>query len=130
MDIFNDPIGTGSDGNAVYMKDVWPSREEIAAVIQQSVSSDMFKKCYADITKGSQKWQELKVAKSEVFKWNPASTYIHSPPFFAGMTNDLPKIEDITNAYCLLNVGDSVTTDHISPAGKIATISPAAKFLQ
>lgn len=130
IDIYNEEIGLDSQGNKVFFKDLWPSREEIQKVISEQVTSEMFKKCYKNITQGSKMWQDLKVKNTEVFNWSDKSTYIHQPPFFEGMTNELPVINDIVNAYCLLNVGDSVTTDHIQPAGKIASIQPAAKFLR
>ncbi|XP_068646750.1 aconitate hydratase, cytoplasmic-like [Aristolochia californica] len=125
----SEPIGTGKDGKEVFFKDIWPSNEEIAAVVQSSVLPDMFKATYEAITKGNPMWNQLSVPSSTLYTWDPKSTYIHEPPYFKDMTMDPPGPHGVIDAYCLLNFGDSITTDHISPAGSIHKDSPAAKYL-
>ncbi|XP_021822858.1 aconitate hydratase, cytoplasmic [Prunus avium] len=129
IDFDKEPIGTGKDGKSVYFRDIWPSTEEIAEVVQSSVLPDMFKSTYESITKGNPTWNELSVPDSKLYSWDPNSTYIHDPPYFKGMTMDPPGAKRVKDAYCLLNFGDSITTDHISPAGSIHKDSPAAKYL-
>ncbi|KVI02286.1 Aconitase/3-isopropylmalate dehydratase large subunit, alpha/beta/alpha [Cynara cardunculus var. scolymus] len=129
IDFEKEPIGTTKDGKSVYFKDVWPSNEEIAEVVQSSVLPDMFKSTYEAITQGNPMWNKLSVPSSSLYSWDPKSTYIHEPPYFKDMTMDPPGPHGVKDAYCLLNFGDSITTDHISPAGSIHKDSPAAKFL-
>ncbi|KAI8007657.1 hypothetical protein LOK49_LG07G03380 [Camellia lanceoleosa] len=129
IDFDKEPIGTGKDGKSVYFKDIWPSNEEIAEVVQNSVLPDMFKRTYEAITKGNPMWNSLSVPSSSLYAWDPNSTYIHEPPFFKGMAIDPPGPHGVKDAYCLLKFGDSITTDHISPAGSIHKDSPAAKYL-
>ncbi|KAM7498298.1 hypothetical protein LguiA_022712 [Lonicera macranthoides] len=129
IDFEKDPIGVGKDGKNVYFRDIWPSTEEIAEVVQSSVLPEMFKSTYESITKGNPMWNELSVPGSKLYSWDPNSTYIHEPPYFQKMTMDPPGSHGVKDAYCLLNFGDSITTDHISPAGSIHKDSPAAKFL-
>nr|KYP48258.1 Aconitate hydratase, cytoplasmic [Cajanus cajan] len=126
IDFEKEPIGTGKDGKNVYLRDIWPSTEEIATVVQSSVLPDMFRSTYEAITKGNPMWNQLQVPAATLYSWDPNSTYIHEPPYFKNMTMDPPGPHD---AYCLLNFGDSITTDHISPAGSIHKDSPAAKYL-
>ncbi|KAI9115728.1 hypothetical protein K1719_013397 [Acacia pycnantha] len=129
IDFDKEPIGTGRDGRSIYLKDVWPSNEEIAEVVQSNVLPDMFKRTYEAITKGNPLWNQLTVPASTLFSWDPTSTYIHEPPYFKNMTMDPPGPHGVKDAYCLLNFGDSITTDHISPAGSIHKDSPAARYL-
>ncbi|KAI3755873.1 hypothetical protein L1987_55682 [Smallanthus sonchifolius] len=129
IDFEKQPIGTTKDGKSVYFKDVWPSNEEIAEVVQSSVLPDMFKSTYEAITQGNPMWNKLSVPSSSLYSWDPNSTYIHEPPYFKDMTMDPPGPHGVKDAYCLLNFGDSITTDHISPAGSIHKDSPAAKYL-
>ncbi|KAI6697513.1 hypothetical protein NL676_017632 [Syzygium grande] len=129
IDFDKEPIGTGKDGKSVYFRDIWPSTEEIAQVVQSSVLPEMFKSTYEAITKGNPMWNQLSVPATTMYKWDPNSTYIHEPPYFKGMTMDPPGAHGVKEAYCLLNFGDSITTDHISPAGSIQKDSPAAKYL-
>ncbi|CAL5072488.1 unnamed protein product [Urochloa decumbens] len=129
IDFEKDPIGKGKDGKDVYFKDIWPSNEEIAEVEQSSVLPDMFRSTYEAITQGNPMWNQLSVPKAKRFPWNPNSTYIHDPPFFKDITPTPPGPSSIENAYCLLKFGDSITTDHISPAGSIPRDSPAGKYL-
>ncbi|XVF70692.1 hypothetical protein PTKIN_Ptkin11bG0182800 [Pterospermum kingtungense] len=129
IDFEKEPIGTGKDGKNVYFKDIWPSNEEIAQVVQSSVLPDMFKSTYEAITKGNPMWNQLSVLASTLYSWDPNSTYIHEPPYFKNTTVEPPGPHGVKDAFCLLNFGDSITTDHISPAGSIHKDSPAAKFL-
>ncbi|CAA7410763.1 unnamed protein product [Spirodela intermedia] len=129
IDFETEPIGIGKDGKKVYFRDIWPSNEEIANVVQSSVLPDMFKATYTAITEGNPMWNQLSVPTSKLYSWDPASTYIHEPPYFKGMTMSPPGPHSVKDAYCLLNFGDSITTDHISPAGNIQKDSPAAKYL-
>ncbi|XVE74471.1 hypothetical protein DITRI_Ditri12bG0019600 [Diplodiscus trichospermus] len=129
IDFDKEPIGTGKDGKSVYFKDIWPSTEEIAEAVQSSVLPDMFRSTYEAITKGNPMWNHLSVPSSTMYSWDPNSTYIHEPPYFKNMTMEPPGAHGVKDAYCLLNFGDSITTDHISPAGSIHKDSPAAKFL-
>ncbi|KAM7495574.1 hypothetical protein LguiB_030183 [Lonicera macranthoides] len=129
IDFEKEPIGTTKDGKNVYFKDVWPTNEEIAEVVQSSVLPDMFKSTYEAITEGNPMWNQLSVPSSSLYAWDPNSTYIHEPPYFKDMTMDPPGPHGVKDAYCLLNLGDSITTDHISPAGSIHKDSPAAKYL-
>ncbi|KAD4178874.1 hypothetical protein E3N88_27465 [Mikania micrantha] len=129
IDFDKEPIGTTKDGKSVYFKDVWPSNEEIAEVVQSSVLPDMFKSTYEAITQGNPMWNKLSVSSSSLYSWDPNSTYIHEPPYFKDMTMNPPGPHGVKDAYCLLNFGDSITTDHISPAGSIHKDSPAAKYL-
>nr|XP_010943467.1 aconitate hydratase, cytoplasmic [Elaeis guineensis] len=129
IDFETEPIGTSNDGKKVYFKDIWPSTEEIANVVQSSVLPDMFKGTYQAITKGNPMWNQLLVPSSTLYTWDPSSTYIHEPPYFKDMTMSPPGPHPVKDAYCLLNFGDSITTDHISPAGSIHKDSPAAKYL-
>eukprot|EP01071_Lankesteria_metandrocarpae_P012624 Lankesteria_metandrocarpae@DN6103_c0_g1_i1.p1 len=129
-DLQTDPLGIGNDGKPVYLRDIWPERKQLADIESKVVSPALFKECYKNIREGNDRWRNLEVTTGELYKWDKASTYINNPPFFSTTTLDVQPIKPINNAYCLLNVGDSVTTDHISPAGKIARDSPAAVYLQ
>ncbi|KAJ4851234.1 Acyl CoA oxidase [Turnera subulata] len=129
IDFDKEPIGVGKDGKSVYFRDIWPSTAEIAEAVQSSVLPDMFKSTYEAITKGNPMWNELTVPAASSYSWDPKSTYIHEPPYFKNMTLNPPGAHGVKDAYCLLNFGDSITTDHISPAGSIHKDSPAAKFL-
>lgn len=124
-----EPLGKGKNGEDVFLRDIWPSRKDILACVKKAVKSEMFTRNYAKITDGNKDWQNLKAPSGKLYEWSD-STYIHNPPFFEGMGLEPEAISDITNAYCLLNMGDSITTDHISPAGKIAKNSPAAEYLR
>lgn len=129
IDFEKEPIGKGTDGKEVFLRDIWPSNEQVNAVVAKVLTPEMFKSVYSKISKGTPRWNDLKVSKDKTYKWKDDSTYIHNPPFFQTLTKDKPKVVDIKNAYCLLNMGDSITTDHISPAGNIAKNSPAARYL-
>ena len=129
IDFDKEPIGTGKDGKAVFLKDIWPSREEIQKVSTSVITPQMFKTVYGSILKGSARWQQLDAGSGKLYGWDPKSTYIANPPFFASTESSPKPVKDINAAYCLLNLGDSITTDHISPAGKISKKSPAARYL-
>ncbi|KAF4394460.1 hypothetical protein G4B88_018610 [Cannabis sativa] len=129
IDFEKEPIGKGKDGKDVFFRDIWPSTEEIAEAVQSSVLPEMFKSTYEAITKGNAMWNQLSVPSSTLYSWDSNSTYIHEPPYFKSMTMDPPGAHGVKDAYCLLNFGDSITTDHISPAGSINKDSPAAKYL-
>ncbi|XP_014240878.1 cytoplasmic aconitate hydratase-like isoform X2 [Cimex lectularius] len=129
IDFETEPLGVGVDGKQVFLRDVWPSRTEIHHVEKVTVIPGMFRDVYSRIENGSNSWRSLSAPDGKLYPWDQKSTYIKSPPFFAGMTKELPKAQPIKNARVLLLLGDSVTTDHISPAGSIARNSPAARFL-
>ncbi|CAL1590649.1 unnamed protein product [Knipowitschia caucasica] len=129
IDFDTEPIATNSDGKEVYLRDIWPTREEIQAVETTYVIPSMFKEVYEKIEKVNERWNALVAPAEKLYTWDPDSTYIKSPPFFEGLSMELQPPRSIINAHVLLNFGDSVTTDHISPAGNIARTSPAARFL-
>jgi aconitate hydratase len=130
IDLNNESLGIGSDGQPVYLKDLWPTQQEINESIASNVRAQMFKEKYADVFSGSEMWKQIKVKEGDLFEWSEDSTYIHHPPYFQTLTLDVSSTSDIKSARVLGIFGDSVTTDHISPAGNIATDSPAGKFLQ
>ncbi|MFH1524792.1 MAG: aconitate hydratase AcnA, partial [Chloroflexota bacterium] len=129
IDLSTEPIGMGSEG-PVYLKDIWPTTQEVADVVTASLNKGMFEERYASVFEGSKMWQDIKVTGGELFQWDDSSTYIHHPPFFQELTLVVPSINDIHDARVLALLGDSITTDHISPAGNIAMDSPAGEFLQ
>jgi aconitate hydratase len=129
IDFETEPIGQGSDGKDVFLRDIWPSREEVQKLTLSSLDPEMFKENYDTILAGSEMWQNLEAPSGKQYTWDD-STYIHNPPFFAKTGAALTPVESVKDAYCLLNMGDSITTDHISPAGKITAGSPAARYLE
>ena len=129
LDLTKDPLGTDKDGNSVYLKDLWPSQAEIAEAVEK-VKTDMFRKEYGEVFEGDDIWKSIKVPESKVYEWSDKSTYIQHPPFFEGMGEQPEAIDDITDANILALLGDSVTTDHISPAGSFKPDTPAGKYLQ
>ena len=130
IDLNNEPLGTDKNNQPVYLKDLWPSQKEVSEAIEANVKAEMFKSKYADVFSGSDMWKEIKIKEGDLFEWNDESTYIHHPPYFQNLTLDTPTIQAIKDARVLGMFGDSITTDHISPAGNIAADSPAGKFLQ
>ncbi|MCI1012072.1 aconitate hydratase AcnA [Pseudomonas oryzihabitans] len=128
VDLTQDPLGTGNDGQPVYLKDVWPSQQEVADAVQK-LDTAMFHKQYGAVFDGDEKWQAIQVPDAETYVWDADSTYIQNPPFFEGIAGDPPRIADIHDARILALLGDSVTTDHISPAGNIKKDSPAGHYL-
>jgi aconitate hydratase len=130
IDLRKDPIGKGRDGQPVYMADIWPSQREIEETMQQSITSEMFSKSYADVFQGDERWRGLVVPKGQTYDWDKDSTYIRQAPYFDQMTVKPAPVNDIKQARVLAVLGDSVTTDHISPAGSIKKDGPAGKYLQ
>ncbi|MCX6431608.1 MAG: aconitate hydratase AcnA, partial [Actinobacteria bacterium] len=129
IDLATEPLGFDEAGNGVFLADIWPTAQEIQSLIDSSIHADMFEARNADIFAGDSRWQELHTPSGDVFKWDPKSTYVHKPPYFEGMTVETTPVHDITGARVLLKLGDSVTTDHISPAGNIKADSPAGAYL-
>ncbi|MBI1352619.1 MAG: aconitate hydratase AcnA [Actinomycetales bacterium] len=130
IDLMNDPLGFDEAGNGVYLADIWPSLAEIQEVIDSAVNSDMFKARNSDVFTGDERWQALPTPSGDTFAWDSQSTYVRKPPYFDGMGKEPEDVQDITGARVLLKLGDSVTTDHISPAGSIKPDSPAGLYLQ
>lgn len=130
VNLYKDPLGTDTDGNEVYLKDLWPTQKEIQSVVSQNIDSNMFKRSYDGVFDGDENWNNIDSPEGEIYTWAPDSTYVRNPPYFEGMTLDIPDVNDIVGARALALLGDSVTTDHISPAGSIAVDSPAATYLQ
>jgi aconitate hydratase len=128
VDLTSESLGEGNDGEPVYLRDIWPSQKEVQEVIAEAVQSDMFQKSYADVYSGDERWNELEIPEGDIYAW-PESTYVLKPPYFEGMAREPAPIEPITGAHVLALLGDSVTTDHISPAGAIRPDSPAGRYL-
>lgn len=129
IDLASDPIGKDKDGNDVYLQDIWPSQKELHEFISKNISSSMFQSSYSSVFEGDENWNSLEVPGGETYAWDEASTYVKNPPFFDDMKAEAPGVQDISNARVLCLLGDSVTTDHISPAGAIKKDSPAGKYL-
>jgi len=129
FDLVNEPLGEDYQGNHVYLKDIWPSSKEINRTISESISPELFEKKYKNIFNGNPTWNAIEANDSALFEWEPSSTYIQEPPFFVGLTPEIPHIKNIENARALAVLGDSITTDHISPAGAFSPDSPAGKYL-
>ena len=129
FDFETDSLGTGSDGTEVYLKDIWPDAAEVQSTIDSSIDTAMFTKEYGEVFDGDERWRSLPTPDSEVFEWDSESTYVRKPPYFDGMTLETTPVSDITGARVLAKLGDSVTTDHISPAGNIKADSPAGRYL-
>jgi aconitate hydratase len=129
IDLLDEPLGQGSDGEDVYLKDIWPSAEEVARTVEEAVQSDMFTSSYGEVFAGDERWNSLEVPEGDRFSWDPDSTYVRKPPFFENLPREPEDVEDVEGARVLAVLGDSVTTDHISPAGAIKKDSPAARYL-
>ncbi len=129
IDLTSEPLGTGKSGQPVYLSDLWPSPKEIADIVQNAVVAEMFTRDYADVFAGDDRWRALEVPPGDTFAWDPESTYVRRPPYFDGMPAEPEPVTDIHGARVLALLGDSVTTDHISPAGAIKTDSPAGQYL-
>ena len=129
VNLFEDPLGEDKDGNPVFLKDIWPSQNDIQDVVAANIDSNMFKSSYASVFEGDANWKGIDSPEGEIYTWDDTSTYVKNPPYFEGMTADPAPVTDISGARALALLGDSVTTDHISPAGGIAPDSPAAKYL-
>ena len=128
-DFENDPLGVDETGKDIYLKDIWPTSEEIASVVRKVITREMFAARYADVFKGDEEWQKIKVTGGETYNWNSGSTYVRNPPYFEGMTTIPEPVKDIQHANILALLGDSITTDHISPAGAIKHDGPAGTYL-
>lgn len=130
VDLVNDPLGEDADGNPVYLKDIWPSTHDVQQAVENCVTPEMFRSSYASVFKGDERWNSIDSPVGEIFSWQDDSTYIQNPPYFRGMTLDLPGVPEIKGARCLARLGDSITTDHISPAGAIKEDAPAGLYLK
>ncbi|HUJ77261.1 MAG TPA: aconitase family protein, partial [bacterium] len=129
INLRQDPLGTGTDGKPVYLRDIWPTNAEVQRAVQESVQPEMFKQRYGNVLRGNEAWNQIQVAGSELYRWDAKSTYIHEPPYFEGLTLKPAPVGDLKGLRPLVVVGDSVTTDHISPAGSIARDGAAGKYL-
>jgi aconitate hydratase len=129
VDLLNDPLGEGTDGQPVYLHDIWPSSQEVQETIDSAIASEMYTGRYADVFAGDENWTGLPTPEGDIFEWDSESTYVRKPPYFDGMDREPAPVTDITGARVLAKLGDSVTTDHISPAGSIKVDSPAGKYL-
>jgi aconitate hydratase len=129
IDVATDPLGIGSDGKPVYLRDIWPTNAEIREIVDSRVTPEMFKSRYSNVFEGTAEWKAVKVSGGETFNWNPTSTYVAHPPFFIDMEGEPADVADVYGARVLAILGDSVTTDHISPAGSIKEEGPAGEYL-
>jgi aconitate hydratase len=129
IDLTSQPLGEDSQGNPVFLRDIWPTSQEIQQTLNRCLTPRMFTEKYANVFSGNDTWNAIQAGKSEIYAWQPGSTYIQEPPFFTQLTRQLPPMKDIHQARVLVLLGDSVTTDHISPAGAIPVDSPAGKYL-
>ena len=129
IDLVSEPLGADREGNDVYLRDLWPSAREVADTVAAAVQGDMFRRTYADVFTGDERWRGLDIPAGELFAWDSESTYVRRPPYFDGMGPEPGTVEDVEDARCLVWAGDSVTTDHISPAGSIKLDSPAGRYL-
>jgi aconitate hydratase len=129
IDLANEPLGTGSDGEPVYLRDIWPSAQQVEDVMASAIASEMFSRDYSDVFAGDERWQGLPTPTGDTFAWDQESTYVRKPPYFEGMAASPQPVSDISAARVLAKLGDSVTTDHISPAGSIKADSPAGRYL-
>jgi aconitate hydratase len=129
IDLTSEPLGTGADGKPVYLADIWPSDMEVQETLRRSIDSQMFRHSYASVFQGDANWASIKVPAGKLYSWDAKSTYVKNPPYFEGMTMTPPALADVRGARVLALLGDSVTTDHISPAGNISKTSPAARYL-
>jgi aconitate hydratase len=130
FDFENQPLGSSPDGKEIYLRDLWPSPRDVQQVIDSAISEEMFTKDYADVFKGDERWRSLPTPEGDTFEWDPDSTYVRKPPYFDGMSAEPEPVQDIAGARVLALLGDSVTTDHISPAGSIKEDSPAGRYLR
>jgi aconitate hydratase len=129
VDLATEPIGVGSDGEDVFLSDIWPSPQDVSETVARAIGEEMFRSTYADVFTGDETWRGLPVPEGELFAWDPESTYVRLPSYFDGMPPEPAPVEDVVGARCLVAIGDSVTTDHISPAGAIKPDSPAGRYL-
>ena len=130
LDLTTEPLGKDVEGQPVYLKDIWPSQEEVHELMDKAIHPGMFNKMYENVWDGNETWNDIPVSGGKLYQWSEASTYIQEPPFFTDLTPELPKLENVKGAHVLALLGDSVTTDHISPAGDIPNDSPAGRYLR
>jgi aconitate hydratase len=130
IDLTSEPLGKDAEGKAVYLRDIWPSEQEVRESVEKAIRPEMFTKMYGNVWNGNEEWNRIPASGGKLYRWEDSSTYIHEPPFFTNLTRELPEISDIRGARVLALLGDSVTTDHISPAGDIAEDSPAGRYLK
>ncbi|HET7274828.1 MAG TPA: aconitate hydratase AcnA [Longimicrobiaceae bacterium] len=131
IDMYNEPIGTDQDGRSVFLKDIWPTQAEIREVVQKAIRSEMYRESYGEVYEGDERWRSMDVPEGDIYKWDPDSTYVRLPTYFQGMSKEPPRsVAEIRDARVIGLFGDSITTDHISPAGSIKASSPAGKYLQ
>ena len=128
FDLYKDPLGKSKDGKDIFLKDIWPSNQEIEDTLKQSLNADMFIQRYSNVSDGPTKWQQIKTEKSSIYKWDEGSTYVKKPPFFEGLSDEPEGFKEIKDARPLLILGDMITTDHISPAGSIQKDSPTGEY--
>ena len=129
IDLYKDPLGEDNHGNPVYLKDIWPSTQEVHDTVTNNIDSSMFRSSYDNVFKGDERWRSIKVPEGNSYAWNMSSTYIQNPPYFEDMTMEPRGIPEIRGARVLALLGDNITTDHISPAGSIQEDSPAGSYL-
>jgi aconitate hydratase len=129
IDLTTEPLGIGTDGKPVFLADIWPSDQEVQELLKRSIDSQMFRERYTSVFKGDDNWANIQVPAGKLYSWDAKSTYVKDPPYFEGMTMTPPALSDVKGARALAVLGDSVTTDHISPAGNISKSSPAARYL-
>ena len=129
VDIVTEPLGHDANGEPVFLSELWPSPDEVRTTIEGAIGREMFERTYADVYTGDPEWRELPVPEGSLFAWEDTSTYVRQPPYFEGMEREAGTVEDVVGARCLVSLGDSVTTDHISPAGSIKPDSPAGRYL-
>jgi aconitate hydratase len=129
IDITTEPLGAGTDGQPVYLRDIWPTAREIQQVVNEAIASEMYTDGYVDVFAGDDRWRNLPTPEGDVFEWDPDSTYVRKPPYFDAMAREPEPVSDVAGARVLAKLGDSVTTDHISPAGSIKADSPAGRYL-
>ena len=128
FDLYKDPLGKSKDGKDIFLKDIWPSNQEIEDTLKQSLNADMFIQRYSNVSDGPTQWQQIKTEKSSIYKWDEGSTYVKKPPFFEGLSDEPEGFKEIKDARPLLILGDMITTDHISPAGSIQKDSPTGEY--
>ena len=130
IDLYDEPLGEDKDGQPVFLKDLWPTQKEIRETLEKTVTPELFQKAYGNVFEGSAEWRKIQVGEGDLYPWDDASTYIHEPPYFAGLEKEPSAVKGISGARVLAILGDSITTDHISPAGDIEKSSPAGTYLQ
>src|SRR5207244_579225 len=129
IDFETQPLGKDAEGNDVFLREIWPSRDDVQKITNTTITPVLFREAYDKIAKRTDRWNNLQAPQGLLYQWDDASTYIHNPPFFKTMTKEVGQREPIKDAFVLASFGDSITTDHISPAGNISKTSPAAKYL-